>query len=38
VQREKNGTKMPSISDVAIGGYAVVASGLTLALMVQYAA
>ena len=29
---------MPSISDVAIGGYAVAASGLTLALMVQYAA
>ena len=29
---------MPSISDVAIGGYAVVATGLTLALMVQHAA
>ena len=29
---------MPSISDIALGGYAVVATGLTLALMVQYAA
>ena len=31
-------TKMPSISDIALGGYAVVATGLTVALMVQHAA
>ncbi len=29
---------MLSISDIAIGGYAVVATGLTLALLVQHAA
>ena len=38
VAARENGTKMPSISDIALGGYAVVATGLTLALLVLHAA